>query len=194
MLQWLPSLKHFGIALLYPSIAKALRMYCPDLESFSDGGDKEDDGHGQGGGGGVMVVIPPGVPISSANTLNQLLQHCAKLRSVRARRHTIMGSYVVKHSWACLGIETLCFRLVGVRVDTLVVKRRTTASSSRADLSSGGSHGGNVEMENGGGVSREEQCRELHRRIKERLGELRGLRVVDLGEEWAEATMVKDIC
>lgn len=165
-------------------------MYCPDLESFSDSGEAENDGHGQGGVGGVMVVIPPGVPISSANTLNHLLQHCAKLKSVRAGRHTIMGSYAMKHSWACLGIETLCFRLVGVREDTLVVKRRTTISSTRTELSSSGSNGGNVEMENGGGgeVSREEQCRELHRRIEERLCELRGLRVIDLGEEWAEAT------
>lgn len=188
VLQWLPYLKRFGIALLYPSIAKALRTHCPDLESFSDSGAAE-DGHEQGGG--VVVVIPTGVPISSANTLNHLLQHCSKLRTVRARRHTIMGSYAVKHPWACSGIETLCFRLVGVREDTLVVKRSTTTTSrtsSRAELSSSGSISSNSEVESGGVVSKEAQCRELHRRIKERLRELRCLRAVDLGEEWAEAT------
>ncbi|KAG0063443.1 hypothetical protein BGZ90_002652 [Linnemannia elongata] len=193
VLQWLPYLKRFGIALLYPSIAKALRMHCPDLESFSDSGAAE-DGHEQEGG--VVVVIPPGVPISSANTLNHLLQHCSKLRTVRARRHTIMGSYAVKHSWACRRIETLCFRLVGVSEDTLVVKRSTTTTSrtsSRAELSSNGSTSSTSEAESGGVASKEAQCRELHRRIKERLRELRCLRAVDLGEEWAEATtMVSD--
>lgn len=190
VLQWLPYLKRFGIALLYPSIAKALRTHCPDLESFSDSGAAED---GYELGGGVVVVIPPGVPISSANTLNHLLQHCSKLRTVRARRHTIMGSYAVKHPWACREIETLCFRLVGVREDTLVVKRSTTTTtsrtSSRAELSSSGSTSSTGEVvESGGVVTKEAQCRELHRRIKERLRELRCLRAVDLGEEWAEAT------
>ncbi|KAF9140137.1 hypothetical protein BG015_001782 [Linnemannia schmuckeri] len=194
ILQWLPNLKRFGIALLYPSIAKALRTHCPNLESFSDSGEAE-NGHEQGGGrGGVVVVIPPGVPISSANTLNHLLQHCSKLRTVRAGRHTIMGSYAVKHSWACKRIETLCFRLAGVREDTLTVKRSTTTRTlSRGELRSSGSssssNGGDGEVESGL-VSRGAQCRELHRRIKERLGELKSLRVIDLGEEWAEATLM----
>ena len=189
VLQWLPYLKRFGIALLYLSIAKALRTHCPDLESFSDSDSgAAENGHEQGGG--VVEVIPPGVPISSANALNHLLQHCSKLRTVRARRHTIMGSYAVKHSWACRGIETLCFQLVGVREDTLVVRRSTTITSrtlSSAELSSSGSTSSTSEVEDGGVVSKEAQCRELHRRVNERLRELRCLRAVDLGEEWAEA-------
>ncbi|KAG0375303.1 hypothetical protein BGX24_009298 [Mortierella sp. AD032] len=171
VLQWLPRLKRFGIPLLYPSIAKALRTYCQDLESFNDGGSDEQ-----------VVVIPPGVPITSTNTLNHLLQHCPKLRSVRAKRHTVMGNYVVKHSWACREIEELCFRLVGVRPDTMVQRSRSMA---RAESS-----GSVVAVVLDESASKEAQCRELHRRIKGRLSELRCLRIVDLGEEWAEtATM-----
>ncbi|KAF9121820.1 hypothetical protein BGW39_010227 [Mortierella sp. 14UC] len=167
VLEWLPLLKRFGIPLLYPSIAKALRTYCRDLESFNDGGSDEQ-----------VVVIPPRVPISSANTLNHLLQHCPKLRSVRAKRHTVMGSYAVKHSWACREIEELCFSLVGVRPDTLVQGSKPMARAKPS---------GSIILE--GCVSTEVQCKELQRRIQDRLRELRCLRAVDLGEEWAEATM-----
>ncbi|KAF9916855.1 hypothetical protein FBU30_001115, partial [Linnemannia zychae] len=182
IIQWLPRLRRFGIGLLYPSIAKALWTYCPDLESFSDGALDEE-----------MAVIPPGMPVSTCNTLNQLLQHCGKLKSVRAKRHSITGGCVVKHSWACRGIEVLYFQLLGVKPDTIVTNRKLTLRAaegvgSESNDNSNDSNSAIVSPSSNNGISKELQCRELHRRIRDRLSGLGSLREIDLGEEWAEVT------
>ncbi|KAF9126180.1 hypothetical protein BGW39_006813 [Mortierella sp. 14UC] len=159
-LPWLPNLIEFRIDQLTTTIAQALVRHCPVLEIFEAANEES-------------LHEDHAIPLLDTNTASILLTGCSHLKVFDGIHHEIDAEKIITLPIVCHELTTFRCQIRGVPRLTLAEQESiSTFAHVSTDLEAT--------------LKKQEQSRDLQRRVIDQLATLTNLRILDLGFEYRD--------
>ncbi|KAG0298915.1 hypothetical protein BGZ96_004222 [Linnemannia gamsii] len=170
LIPWLPKLTEFVNVRLMPMTAEALRTYCRDLECVGQLRRKYD------------FYLVRGVR-PTVNEVSLLLRECPRLQFLDNIRVQIDIDMLLLFPWASTSLERLTIQVSGVtrltEAEQIVLKQLEQEGPSQNGV------GLKLSKEENRVLAKISDSREQQRRVYDRLGGLKNLRLLDFGYDYA---------